>query len=156
MNFYQLGSKYLTTNLQPYLAKLAPPLAQAFTAQSLWCLAFRPWVGRMQFVPSALLALTALGLSRVHSILRQAVNAGVMKPWDYLIVHLPLSLHFGWITCATLVSKYASKPAYSLHRSLPFSYIIHAWLTGYVNPPCVLYIGQSQWLVCCGSFKNRR
>ena len=104
LTFYQLGSGRLAPQLQPFLAKLAPPLAQAFTAQSLWCVAFRPWVGRMQFVPSALLALTALGLSRVHTVLREAVAAGVMRPWDYVIVHLPLSLHFGWITAATLVN----------------------------------------------------
>ncbi len=104
LTFYQLGSGRFAPALQPYLAKLAPPLAQAFAAQSLWCVAFRPWVGAMQFIPSALLAMTAVGLSRVHSVLREAVAAGAMRPWDYLIVHLPLSLHFGWITCATLVN----------------------------------------------------
>lgn len=104
LTFYQLASSRLAPALQPYLARLAPPLAQAFAAQSLWCVAFRPWVGRMQFVPSALLAMTAVGLSRVHTVLREAVAAGAMRPWDYLIVHLPLSLHFGWITCATLVN----------------------------------------------------
>ena len=97
LTFYQLGSGRLAPKLQPYLAKLAPPLAQAFAAQSLWCIAFRPWVGRMQFVPSALLALTAVGLARVHKVLREAVAAGVVRPVDYLIVHLPLSLHFGWV-----------------------------------------------------------
>ncbi len=104
LTFYQLGSSRLAPALHPYLARIAPPLAQAFAAQSLWCLAFRPWVGRMQFVPTALLAMTAVGLSRVHTILREGVAAGAMRPWDYVIVHLPLSLHFGWITCATLVN----------------------------------------------------
>jgi hypothetical protein len=104
LTFYQLGSSRLAPALHPYLAKIAPPLAQAFAAQSLWCVAFRPWCGKMQFVPTALLAMTAVGLSRVHAILREAVAAGAMRPWDYLIVHLPLSLHFGWITCATLVN----------------------------------------------------
>lgn len=97
LTFYQLGSGKLAPKLQPYLARLAPPLAQAFAAQSLWCVAFRPWVGRMQFVPSALLALTAVGLARVHTVLREAVAAGAVRPVDYLLVHLPLSLHFGWV-----------------------------------------------------------
>lgn len=97
LTFYQLGSGRFAPKLQPYLARLAPPLAQAFAAQSLWCIAFRPWVGRMQFVPSALLALTAVGLARVHAVLREAVAAGAVRPLDYLIVHLPLSLHFGCV-----------------------------------------------------------
>lgn len=95
LTFYQLTSAVTTPKLRPYLAKLSPSLAAAFVSQSLWCFVFRPWAADMQYLSAALLGCTAAGLYIVHKILREAARAGALRPLDYLLVHLPLSLHFG-------------------------------------------------------------
>jgi hypothetical protein len=92
---YQLTAAYTSPKFQPYIAKLSPHLACAFFTQSLWCVAFRPWAARMQYLSASLLGATAIGLYNVHKVLRQAATDNVLSPADYLIAHLPLSLHFG-------------------------------------------------------------
>jgi hypothetical protein len=74
--------------------------------QTLWCYAFRPWVvdAKLQWLPALLLALTGVGLGGVHGILVQAAQDKEMSILSYIVTCLPIALHFGWITAASLVN----------------------------------------------------
>eukprot|EP00193_Tetraselmis_chui_P017984 CAMPEP_0177777698 /NCGR_PEP_ID=MMETSP0491_2-20121128/15526_1 /TAXON_ID=63592 /ORGANISM="Tetraselmis chuii, Strain PLY429" /LENGTH=338 /DNA_ID=CAMNT_0019296855 /DNA_START=77 /DNA_END=1093 /DNA_ORIENTATION=+ len=87
-------------------AGLAPWWALACGLQSLWCAAFRPWAQspRHFWLSPALLATEAVALGGAHHVLRAAVQSGAMTTATYFTAHVPLSLHFGWITAASVVS----------------------------------------------------
>mmetsp|Transcript_6768 Transcript_6768/g.10774 ORF Transcript_6768/g.10774 Transcript_6768/m.10774 type:complete len:296 (+) Transcript_6768:434-1321(+) len=94
-----------------FLPALTPYWLAAMGFQSLWCAAFRPWAaaGRALWAPAALLAATAAALAGAHGAVRAHFLQGAAAPggssWtDYYLCNLPLSLHFGWITAATLVN----------------------------------------------------
>ena len=76
--------------------------------QTLWCYAFRPWAAnattQLQWLPALLLALTGVSLGGVHGILVQAAQDKEMSIISYIVTCLPIALHFGWITAATLVN----------------------------------------------------
>jgi len=83
---------------------VAPSWALACAFQALWCAAFRPWAKapRHFWVSSALLVAEAVALGSAHRALRAAASAA-SKAW-YWTTHVPLSMHFGWISCAALVN----------------------------------------------------
>jgi hypothetical protein len=86
-----------------YMA-VSPWWAAACGLQALWCVAFRPWTRppRRFWLSGALLAAESVALAGAHAKLRAAVHAIPLSA--YLCCHLPLSLHFGWITAATVLS----------------------------------------------------
>ena len=67
--------------------------------QSLWCAAFRPTYneGWYKYVSVVMLGGTAYSLSFVHAIAQTTIAV----PWWYF---LPLTVHFGWTTAATLLN----------------------------------------------------
>jgi hypothetical protein len=83
---------------------VAPSWALACAFQALWCVAFRPWAKapRHFWVSSALLVAEAFALGSAHRALRAA--ASVASTAWYWTTHVPLSMHFGWISCAALVN----------------------------------------------------
>ena len=83
---------------------VAPWFALACGFQGLWCAAFRPWARKPRhfWVSSALLIAEAFALGGAHRVLRSAANA--MSSAEFWTTHAPLSLHFGWISCAALVN----------------------------------------------------
>jgi hypothetical protein len=89
------------------LASVLPHVTGSFVAanlmQSLWCASFRPSYhtdshGWQKYVSVGMLAGTAYSLSHVHNvgISPEALTLG----WYFL----PLTMHFGWTTAATLVN----------------------------------------------------
>jgi hypothetical protein len=86
------------------LAGILPQVTASFVAanliQSLWCASFRPSYsqGWKKYVSVGMLAGTAYSLSHVHAvgISPEAASLG----WYFL----PLTMHFGWTTAATLVN----------------------------------------------------
>jgi hypothetical protein len=84
--------------------EVAPMWAIACGLQSLWCAAFRPWASKPRhfWVSSALLVAEACALGRAHNALRAAASG--MTRAQFWTTHVPLSLHFGWISCASLVN----------------------------------------------------
>ncbi|GMH57891.1 hypothetical protein TrRE_jg3249, partial [Triparma retinervis] len=105
---------YITTtsNLPPTLTTAAPYWFLANVSQALWCLSFRrKYVlshNPLSYLSSPIyLSLTSLSLLKVHAILTSGPS-----PW-YLI--LPISLHAGWVSAASLVGlngslSYSSSP----------------------------------------------
>jgi hypothetical protein len=74
--------------------------------QTLWTASFRPkYKGKYVFVSSAMLTAIAISLSRAHAaftIDTDSSNAYDNK--DYWMYFLPMTLHFGWTTAASLVN----------------------------------------------------
>lgn len=81
---------------------VAPGWIAGTVAQTLWCGAFRPSVcgPSMLWVPTLLLATTGACLGVAHRALR-ATSIGALSN---VLVRWPLTLHFGWISCAALVN----------------------------------------------------
>lgn len=85
------------------LKQLTAPYVVANAFQSLWTAAFRPkYVGLSKFVSAALLGGTAYSLSKAHAVI--AASTSQLSFGQYLLFGFPISLHFGWVTAATLVN----------------------------------------------------
>lgn len=85
-----------------FLKQLTAPYVVANAFQSLWTAAFRPkYTGMNKFVSPALLGGTAYSLSKAHAAICAAKN---LSFGQYLLFGFPLSLHFGWVTAASLVN----------------------------------------------------
>ena len=94
----------LDPNTATTFAAVSPWWAAACGLQALWCVAFRPWTRppRRFWLSGALLAAESVALAGAHARLRAAIYAVPLSA--YFCCHLPLSLHFGWITAATVLS----------------------------------------------------
>lgn len=108
-------------------AAVAPWWAAACGLQSLWCVAFRDWARapRHFWLSGALLATEAVALGGAHRVLRAAVAAaGGMPTAVYLSCHVPISLHFGWITAAAVVNlnSLVAVVAPPAHAQLSFAF----------------------------------
>jgi hypothetical protein len=93
-----------SSTLYAVLPQITPPFVAANIIQSLWCAAFRPSYNEgwwPKYVSAFLLGGTAFSLSQVHMALLSNADA-VSKLASWLI--LPLTMHFGWTTAATLVN----------------------------------------------------
>lgn len=89
------------------LARVSSWWAGVCVFQALWCMTFREWshTTRHFWLSASLLSVEALVFAGAHAELRQAVQgAAGMSLFTYLLAHVPLSLHFGWITCAAVVN----------------------------------------------------
>lgn len=87
--------------LSAVLPQITAPFVAANIFQSLWCASFRPSYGStgwQRYVSAGMLAGTAYSLSRVHAVGCSAEAASIA--WYFL----PMTLHFGWTTAATLVN----------------------------------------------------
>ena len=87
--------------LASILPQVTVPFVAANVMQSLWCASFRPSYneGWKKYVSVGMLAGTAYSLSFIQAVACSPAAAAV--PWWYF---LPLSMHFGWTTAATLVN----------------------------------------------------
>ena len=96
-----LSSDATTAVLLPLITA---PFIAANLFQSLWCASFRPTFGNgwHKWISAAMLAGTATSLGLVHS-----AGAAVMQSSDSTLLTqllLPLTMHFGWTSAATLVN----------------------------------------------------
>ncbi|KAL7533267.1 hypothetical protein ACHAWF_004437 [Thalassiosira exigua] len=91
------------------LPGITAPFVAANLFQSLWCASFRPSYGEgwKKYVSAAMLAGTACSLSMVHSAGAAAVSDPSML--EHLL--LPVTMHFGWTSAATLVNLNGSLAA---------------------------------------------
>ena len=88
----------------PIVRQMTGPYVAAQVFQTLWTASFRPkYQGRFKFVSAINLSGIAYSLSLCH----KAYAESPTKPYattDYWIYFLPISLHFGWTTAASLVN----------------------------------------------------
>jgi hypothetical protein len=90
-----------TATVVPLLKQLTAPFCLANAFQSLWTAAFRPkYKNVSKFVSPLMLSGTAYSLSKAHAI----IAASSLPISQYLLFGLPISLHFGWTTAASLVN----------------------------------------------------
>ena len=93
-----LASDAATSALLP---QITAPFVAANLFQSLWCASFRPSYGEgwKKYISAAMLGGTAYSLSLVHS-----AGATVADPTMLSHLLLPITMHFGWTSAATLVN----------------------------------------------------
>lgn len=73
--------------------------------QTLWTTAFRPkYKGKYVYVSGALLSGIAFSLSRAHAAFTSDAAAASYNSKDYWLYFLPMTVHFGWTTAASLVN----------------------------------------------------
>ncbi|EKX54581.1 hypothetical protein GUITHDRAFT_100057 [Guillardia theta CCMP2712] len=88
-----------------WLEAMAPSYAAASVAQALWCLAFRPWALKYQWIPASLLTIAALALFESHRHVASSYSmSGAASLWSLFACRIPVALHFGWITAAAALS----------------------------------------------------
>jgi hypothetical protein len=85
------------------LPHLTAPFVAANLFQSLWCASFRPSfsIGWERYISVAMLASTGYSLSLVQSA-GSVVTVADSSIIPYLL--LPMTIHFGWVSAATLVN----------------------------------------------------
>jgi hypothetical protein len=91
------------SGLAAVLPQVTVPFVAAHLFQSLWCASFRPSYSDSNsnwaiYISPLMLAGTALSLSQIHAVACSSDAAGL--GWFFL----PMTLHFGWTTAATLVN----------------------------------------------------
>lgn len=91
----------------------APGFIASQLFQALWAAAFRPKYYKSKswpaFVSASLLSGIAWSLSQSHSVIASSSLSGT----SYFLYGLPLTLHFGWTTAASLVNLNGSIAATS-------------------------------------------
>jgi hypothetical protein len=91
------------------------PFSVAQLFQCLWCASFRtPKYGKkLMFISTAMLSSTAYSLSNAHSAYTTSPNTASSSSssssyrsttLEYCLFFLPITLHFGWTTAASLVN----------------------------------------------------
>lgn len=91
-----------TSAVSSIIMKISVPFTFANIFQSLWCASFRPkYKGKYAFISAAMLSSIAYSLSKAHATY---ASEGSYSKTEYCLLFLPLSLHFGWTTAATLVN----------------------------------------------------
>lgn len=95
-----VGGQFFSDTLASVLPQFAPAFIAANIMQSLWCASFRPSYGEgwKKYVSVGCLAGTAYSLLQINAFAGSAEAASL--GWYFL----PLSLHAGWTTAATLVN----------------------------------------------------
>lgn len=89
--------------LASQIQKMSAPFVVAQLLQTLWCASFRPkYTGNLLWISTGMLGGVAYNLSKAHSVFTAGKIA--VSWWEYAIHFLPISLHFGWTTAATLVN----------------------------------------------------
>lgn len=85
------------------LKKTSGPFIIAQFFQTLWCAAFRPkYKDNKMFISAGMLVGTAFSLSKAHAVF--TANRGLYSPLQYGIFFLPMALHFGWVSAASIVN----------------------------------------------------
>jgi len=108
--FLMVGSQFATMKesspLAPIIRKVTGPYVAAQVFQTLWTASFRPKYnsGRFYKYVSALnLSGAAYALSFCHAAFTTSTST-TFTSGQYLINFFPLTLHFGWVTAASLVN----------------------------------------------------
>jgi hypothetical protein len=86
------------------LHRTAPGFVMAQIFQTLWAASFRPkYKGLASFISFAMLSGIALSLNGPHAAIA-AERDNNLSLLTYLLHGLPITLHFGWTTAASLVN----------------------------------------------------
>lgn len=112
--FLLLSADDDNTPIVQLLKQTSGPFITAQLFQSLWCAAFRPKYnnnnnnnnskGYERFVSVGMLSATAYSLSRAHSIFTSPSSKMIYSSFQYGLYFLPMALHFGWTTAASIVN----------------------------------------------------
>jgi len=100
MAFVSSG-QFFSPAVKELLPQITAPFVAANLFQSLWCASFRPKYHKSKwwhkYISAAMLGGTTYYLSRVHSVVMESPNLSSL--W-----FVPITMHFGWCTAATLLN----------------------------------------------------
>eukprot|EP00591_Stephanopyxis_turris_P003539 CAMPEP_0195520694 /NCGR_PEP_ID=MMETSP0794_2-20130614/17442_1 /TAXON_ID=515487 /ORGANISM="Stephanopyxis turris, Strain CCMP 815" /LENGTH=333 /DNA_ID=CAMNT_0040650107 /DNA_START=176 /DNA_END=1177 /DNA_ORIENTATION=+ len=107
--FVFVVSQFFVDEAAPVAAvikKASIPFSMAQVFQTLWCAAFRPkYKGNLMYISTSLLAAVAFSMSKAHAAFTVSPLARLSySNLQYMLYFLPMSLHFGWTTAASLVN----------------------------------------------------
>ncbi|KAJ1411401.1 hypothetical protein B484DRAFT_183357 [Ochromonadaceae sp. CCMP2298] len=112
------------------LTRAAPFWLMGNLFQSLWCFAFRKEFASILWLPMSLLALGAASLGLAHNELTVAIDAlsdtfSTGAKWRLLLLRLPLALHTGWLSAASLLNLNAwmSVSRFPLDRQITTAFL---------------------------------
>ena len=104
--------------------KTSGPFITAQLFQTLWCAAFRPkYKGASMLISTGMLSATAYSLSKAHAAF--TANPQLYSNLQYGIFFLPMALHFGWTTAASLVDLNGSVSMQKNSSSSIIKYVGH-------------------------------
>ena len=87
----------------PLFKKVSAHFIMAHVFQTLWTASFRPkYTGKSAFISASMLSGIAYSLSRAHAHFSSSTSQ--LTGVEYALYFLPLTLHFGWTTAASLVN----------------------------------------------------
>lgn len=91
-----------SSSLNTVITGLSVPFTLAQLFQSLWCASFRPKYknGPSKWISAFMLGGTAYSMSKAHAVFANKSFTFL----QYAFHFLPMTLHFGWTTAATLVN----------------------------------------------------
>jgi len=106
MAFVSIG-QWISPTVQNLLPQITTPFIAANLFQSLWCASFRPKYHRVsqwwqKYVSVAMLSATSYQLSQVHSIVQISSQEGSSS--SSLAWFIPLTMHFGWTSVASILN----------------------------------------------------
>jgi hypothetical protein len=141
-----------SSSVAPIIKQLTGPYVAAQLFQTLWAASFRPkYQGMWRFVSAMNLSGTAYSLSFCHAVYTQSDHQSYSNG-QYVLYFLPLSLHFGWTTAASLVNingmvamgDVSSKTvAWFGHGSVVAATVLGVWVTTTRSAP--VYGGVIAW-----------
>ncbi|KAL7577728.1 hypothetical protein ACA910_010492 [Epithemia clementina (nom. ined.)] len=93
------------SDIAPLYRKVSRGFVLAQLCQTMWTQAFRPHIYKdnLIYLSSLLLSGIAFSLNQAHAQFALATSE-MVKWYEYLLYFLPMSLHFGWTTAASLVN----------------------------------------------------
>jgi len=106
MAFVSVG-QWVSPAVQQLLPQITTPFVAANLFQSLWCASFRPHYHHpsqrwQKYISVAMLSATAYQMSQVHSIVQAAAERGYSS--SSLLWFVPLTMHFGWTSVASILN----------------------------------------------------
>ncbi|KAL7576309.1 hypothetical protein ACA910_018129 [Epithemia clementina (nom. ined.)] len=92
-----------TSPVAPLFRKVSGSFIMAHAFQILWTASFRPkYKGNLMYISACMLSGIAYSLSKAHFHFSSSKSPSSRS--EYLLYFLPITLHFGWTTAASLVN----------------------------------------------------
>uniref|UniRef100_A0A7S2UVR2 Uncharacterized protein n=1 Tax=Fibrocapsa japonica TaxID=94617 RepID=A0A7S2UVR2_9STRA len=89
-----------------FIPLLTVPFVGAMLCQMIWCLVNRPFIKKSSFgwLSPVLITLGAYCLNLCSLINYRALHSDEMNIIEYVLISIPLTLHFAWMTIKSLVA----------------------------------------------------
>ncbi|CAM9571407.1 unnamed protein product [Chrysoparadoxa australica] len=121
---YSIWQLRASKRAERVLADLAPWYIAAMLCQTMWCFIFMPYLGQQLQFSAGMLALTAVMLAGANGVLVRYRDTTTFP--FYIAVHAPLTLHFAWECCASLVNMSSALSYWGTPAPIQLAFCIYA------------------------------